>query len=217
MEIDIEEVKQKIDSSPYLTRKNLELLLGSNRRTSDDRIKSLIKSGVLIRLKNGFYISKSYLDRDREPEKYREYLANILYRPSYISLKYALSAYGLIPESVYNITSVTLSKTKTFDNYLGVFIYRKVKNELFDGYTTVPCKNLAVSFASKAKCLFDFIYLAKLPLEIENIRSYLTTDSRINWSLLNSADKKEFRYWVKRSGSLRMKRLERILADSKLI
>lgn len=217
MEIDIKEIKQKIEGASYLTRKNLQLLLGSNRRTTDGRIRSLIKTGVLIRLKNGFYISRRYMDKESTLEKYREYLANMLYPPSYISLKYAMSVHGLIPEGVYSITSVTSSKTKTFDSSLGVFIYKKVKNELFGGYISVPYKNLSISFALKAKCLFDFIYLAKLPLEIKDIENYLTSESRINWAVLNPIDKQEFRYWIKKSDSKKMKKLERIMVELKLI
>ena len=37
----------------------------------------------------------------------REVLANLIYGPSYISLEYGLQHYGLIPERVEIVTSVT--------------------------------------------------------------------------------------------------------------
>ena len=216
MQVEITNIQQKLDSVPYLTRKNLELILGNNRRTVDDRIKSLIKSGVILKLKNGFYISTNYQKQERDPQKYLEYLANILYQPSYISLEYALSFYGLIPESVYGITAVSPNKTKIFKNNLNIFSYKKIKNELFFGFTEIPSKTGLTSFATKSKCLFDFLLLKK-GLTDKNLEQYLKYDSRINWEVLKTKDKKEFRDYIKKSNSLKMRRLQKDLIKFKLI
>jgi hypothetical protein len=48
-------------------------------------------------------------------------IANHLYGPSYVSLDYALGHYGLIPEAVRQITSVTTRRGKTYDTPLGRF------------------------------------------------------------------------------------------------
>jgi len=216
VQVEISNTKQKLDSVPYLTRKNLELFLGNNRRTVDDRIKSLIKSNVIFKLKNGLYVSTNYLKQEPDRQKYLEYLSNALYQPSYISLEYALSLYGLIPESVYSITSVSPNKTKKFDNSLGVFSYRKIKNELFFGFRDIPYKTGSISFATKAKCLFDFLLLKK-GLTGLNLEQYLKYDSRINWGVLKIKDKQEFREYVKKSNSLKMKRLQKKLITFKLI
>ena len=57
-------------------------------------------SGLFLKLRNNFYIIK-----DSRP--YHYFVANKLYEPSYVSLNTALSHYGIIPEVVYAVTSVT--------------------------------------------------------------------------------------------------------------
>ena len=88
------------------------------------------------------------------------YIANCIYKPSYISLQTALSYYGLIPEAVANITSVATLKTALFENSVGVFSYKKIKDSFFTGFEHIKFdgeKN--VLFASLEKALLDFLYL----------------------------------------------------------
>ncbi len=59
------------------------------------------------------------------------YVANKLYEPSYISLEFALSYHGIIPETVYEITSVTTKSTRRFEAMGKVFTYRRIKREAF--------------------------------------------------------------------------------------
>jgi len=60
-----------------------------------------------VRLKKGIYVSKSYIDSVNR-DVYGEFVANILYEPSYLSLEYVLLGYGVIIEAVKNFTSVSL-------------------------------------------------------------------------------------------------------------
>ena len=60
-----------------------------------------------MRLKKGIYVSKSYIDSVNR-DVYGEFVANILYEPSYLSLEYVLLGYGVIIEAVKNFTSVSL-------------------------------------------------------------------------------------------------------------
>ena len=71
-----------------------------------------VKSGLFEKLRNKFYILK-----DSHPSHY--FIANKLYQPSYISLETALSHYGMIPETVYTITSVTTKASREFINPKG--------------------------------------------------------------------------------------------------
>ena len=61
----------------------------------------------------------------------REYLANLIYGPSYISLDYALSLHGLIPERVETITSVTTRRSRHFDTPFGTFSYRMLNGRRY--------------------------------------------------------------------------------------
>jgi predicted transcriptional regulator of viral defense system len=84
------------------------------------------------------------------------YIANKLYRPSYISLETALSYYQLIPEAVYSITSVCTRKTNRFDTPVGYFSYRTISPKLFYGYEIT---SKTIKIASIEKTLIDFFYL----------------------------------------------------------
>lgn len=83
------------------------------------------------------------------------HVANRIYSPSYISLETALSYYGLIPETVYSVTSISSRKTSEFENSLGRFVYRTVTSNLFWGYDIVD--NFQI--AEIEKCILDYFYL----------------------------------------------------------
>src|SRR3989344_2485518 len=80
------------------------------------------KQGFIAQLKRGFYVFPNVLPPD-------VYIANKLYMPSYISLEFALSYHGVIPETVYEITSVTSKATRRFETLGKVFSYRKIKKQ----------------------------------------------------------------------------------------
>jgi hypothetical protein len=50
----------------------------------------------------------------------------MIYGPSYVSLDYALHYYGLIPERVEAVTSVTSGRGRRFYTPVGLFIYRTI-------------------------------------------------------------------------------------------
>ncbi len=93
-----------------------------------DKISDLLCKGTIIKVKKGLYI----FGKDASKKLYsHETLANLIYGPSYISLDYALQSYGLIPERVETVTSVTTGRSKTFSTPVGNFSYRKIGEEAF--------------------------------------------------------------------------------------
>jgi len=115
-----------------------------------------VKKGLLIKLRNGYYTFPEYLE---EPN-FALFLANRIYRPSYISLHTALAFHGLIPESVVQITSVTSLKTTKFQNSYGTFTYKTVKPQCLTGYDRMPfSKEKYLLMASPEKALIDLLYL----------------------------------------------------------
>ncbi|MEW6482802.1 MAG: hypothetical protein AB1397_07415 [bacterium] len=115
------------------------------------------RKGLVIKLKKGLYILN---EQDRKITPSRLFMANALYSPSYISTEYALSYYGLIPERVEDLTSVTTKKTIDFKNLFGTFRYQHLKTELFFGMTQITDENgLLVLLAYPEKAMLDFIYL----------------------------------------------------------
>ncbi len=114
------------------------------------------KKGYLIRLRRGYFAFSEYKNK---PD-YSFYFANRIYRPSYISLHTALAFYGIIPETVVQITSVTTLKTASFINDFGEYSYKKVKEKLMFGYELKPmAENRIIQFASPEKALLDLLYL----------------------------------------------------------
>ena len=114
------------------------------------------KQGLIIRLRQGYYTFPEYGSKS----DYIWYFANRIYRPSYISLHTALAFYGMIPEAVIQITSVTSLKTVSFSNAFGEYSYYSVKEELLFGYEHKPVQdNLTLLFAKPEKAILDLLYL----------------------------------------------------------
>ena len=130
-----------MEQLPYFNKVTLGEILGKEGENLNYWIKKLLKKGEIIALKKGLYVSRLYLlSLAKNPdlrEKYLEYLANIIRYPSYISLEYALSRFGVIPEGVYAITSVTTKTGRVYKNNLGNFIYKSIREDLFDGFEAV--------------------------------------------------------------------------------
>jgi len=115
-----------------------------------------LKRGYLVRLRQGLYAFPEYRDK---PDM-ALYFAGRMYNPSYISLHTALSSYGLIPEGVVQITSVTSLKTARFSNEFGDYAFHSVRDDLMFGYEP---RGLAggwtAAFATREKALLDLLYL----------------------------------------------------------
>lgn len=115
-----------------------------------------VKKGLLVRLRQEYFAFPEYL---RQPD-FAQYIANRIYRPSYISLHTALSFYGMIPEAVVQITSVSTLKTASFRNLFGEYSYKSVKNGLMFGYEPRPMLDgRTILFATPEKALLDLLYL----------------------------------------------------------
>lgn len=143
------------------------------------------KKGYLIRLRQGYFAFSEYKNK---PD-FSLYFANRIYRPSYISLHTALSFYGVIPEAVVQITSVTALKTASFANNFGEYAYKNVKENLMFGYELKPmADHRTIQFATPEKALLDLLYLYSFydnEQELEELRldeDFLHTD--LNTDLL---------------------------------
>ena len=114
------------------------------------------KKGLLIRLRQGYYTFPEY----KSQPDYILYFANRIYRPSYISLHTALAFYGLIPEAVVQVTSITSLKTASFENEFAAYDYRTVQQKLIFGYVQKPMADgKTLLLAQPEKALLDLLYL----------------------------------------------------------
>ena len=115
--------------------------------------------------------SKKYIFADYNPTNYDLYLvANRLYDPSYVSLELALNHYGVIPEAVMRVTSVTTNKTLSVETKIGIFDYKSLDPRLFFGYQIITNDGTTYKIASLEKAIVDYFYLNSQVAEVDDIR-----------------------------------------------
>jgi predicted transcriptional regulator of viral defense system len=150
------EFEQRMKDFPVFTTKELKLILGKNfKRSLLNRFADWKKKGFIFKLRRGVY-AMGKLEGEAKPSV----LASKIYAPSYISLEMALWQYGIIPDVVSTVTSVTTRKTASFQNAFGNFSYQKIKKAAFGGYETRRDENgISYNFALPEKALVDFFYL----------------------------------------------------------
>lgn len=105
----------------------------------------------ITRVKRGLYVFPDALPPDL-------YLANKLYEPSYISLEFALSYHRVIPENVYEITSITPKATQRFETLGKVYSYRRISKRMFTGYMAQKQKGFSFVIADAEKAFVDTLY-----------------------------------------------------------
>jgi hypothetical protein len=142
------------------------------------KINGLLKSGQIIRVKKGLYIFGSGL---RERPFSKETLANLIYGPSYISLEYALSFYGLIPERVEVVTCITNKRQKYFTTPVGSFSYQYINPSIYaQGITLHEIDRYhSILIATREKAIADILYFNE---KIENewrLEEYLLQNLRV--------------------------------------
>jgi predicted transcriptional regulator of viral defense system len=153
-----------------------------------EKIRTLEKDGQLIRLKRGLYVVSSEVSG--KPVN-ACLCANHIYGPSYVSQQWALRWYGLIPEQVYTMTSVTTKHTRMFENAIGRFTYEQVKPEYFAiGVNNIEEHGVSFLIASREKALCDFIlHDSYVPCQsVKSLWKYLEEDIRFDMDELMTFD-----------------------------
>ncbi len=153
-----------------------------------EKIRALEKDGQLIRLKRGLYVVSSEVSG--KPVN-ACLCANHIYGPSYVSQQWALRWYGLIPERVYTMTSVTTKRSRMFENSLGRFTYEQVKPEYFAiGVNGVEEDGITFMMAGREKALCDLIlHDTYLPQQsVKGLWQYLEEDIRFDVDELATFD-----------------------------
>ncbi len=169
----------------------LTLALREYRRPRD-KISSLLSSKQILRVKKGLYIFGP--DWSRRPAS-KEVLANLIHGPSYVSLDYALAFYGLIPERVSEITSVTSRSSKVFKTFLGTFSYKHLSLARYSVGLRLEQYSEGEFFliASREKALADKLALSGAitkQADLTALEQLLVEDLRINIEELRSFDKR---------------------------
>lgn len=188
--------------------RHLILDLLSDYQRPNDKISELLKSKELISIRRGLYITGSKTDL---PTPNPFLIANHLRGPSYVSLESALSYWNMIPEKVYEISSVTIKTSKSYITPAGRFSYKHLKTPYYSyGIKSIehsPKQTMLVASPEKALC--DKVMLTpKIHLRsIKQTREFLMEDLRMDGEVLSTLDTKIMELWIENApekGSLKM-------------
>ncbi|WP_395783334.1 hypothetical protein [Aquirufa sp.] len=173
-----------------------------------DKIVDLVKQGYLVQLRKGLYIISSNID-SQQPEPFL--IANHLYGPSYISLDSALFYWGLIPERVFEQTSVTTKLSKRFTSQHISYSYTHLPSYYYAlGIQSVLlAEKQSAMLASPEKALCDkIVTTAGINLRSHSqTQAFLMEDLRIEKENLQQLNHSEMITWLPNSpkkNSLRM-------------
>lgn len=145
----------------------------------NSKLVSLEKKGDLIRLKRGLYVVSPKLSNRVLST---ELIANHLYGPSYISMESALRFYGLIPDEVFMVRSMTTKRSRHFANDIAHFQFIQCNADYYAiGIDQFYHNGYSFLIASPEKALCDMIlYTQKLrPRFIKDLQVWLEEDLRL--------------------------------------
>jgi predicted transcriptional regulator of viral defense system len=179
-----------------LTHQLLTDLLKSYKRPND-KILSLKAHGIIEPIKKGLYIAGRSI-RSERPEN--ALLANHILGPSYLSMESALSHYGLIPEKVFAVTSMTTKSSRKFETSIGVYTYTNLPLPYYAfGLTMVSFSTDQMAMvASPEKALCDKIATtAGINLRsLTAARNYVLDNLRMEESDLTKFDTIAMSSWL---------------------
>ena len=179
--------------------------LFSEIKAGNQKVRNLELSGKVIRLKKGLYVHDPSVSRVALST---ELIANHIYAPSYVSMSSALRYYGLIPETVYTIQSMTIKHSRSFETPIGRFDYTFINREAFHiGITSINKQSYAFLMATPEKALCDLI--ANSPQVnlryAKDVEVYLEDDIRMDIDDFRNMDISVFEHYAeigKKAGSI---------------
>jgi len=137
-----------------------------------------VSNREILRLKPGLFL---LAEEFRKSHAHPFVIAGILHSPSHVSLESALSYHGFIPEAVFQVSSVTSARTRTYKTQVGVFSYQSVPlNSPKAGVESLKIdKNSWAFVATPLRAIADLVYLRReVSWENEGL-SFLTESMRI--------------------------------------
>ena len=180
---------------PISTQVLLGLLRGYSRPY--DKIMEMVNQGILVQLRRGLYMTSPLVSKIT-PEPFL--IANHLYGPSYISLDSALFHWGLIPERVFEISSVTpkISKKILVQNVVYSYTHLPIAYYPLGIQSISLTKTQTVLIASPEKALCDkVITTAGINLRSkQQAMAFLVEDLRIDKDQLRELNLREMVKWL---------------------
>ena len=149
-------------------------------KSANRKVANLEKAGRIIRLKRGLYVVSP---KESGILLSQNLIGNVLYGPSYISRLTALREYGLIPEQVEVVESMTTHLTVSFQNDAGRFEYYHCAKDYYPiGITQHEEEGVTYLTATPEKALCDYIITTpRLPLRfLKDTHVFLEEDLRLD-------------------------------------
>ncbi len=161
----------------------------SDYQAPNFKIHRWLDEEALISLKRGLY---AVPDSSSQSALFLPLIANHVYGPSYVSMEFMLSHYGLIPERVMQVTSVTTRRGKVFENDLGRFSNQRLPVSYYAlGVNYLKASDrVGYMVASREKAVCDWLALTP-NLKIystKGLRGLLLEDMRMDEYLLSEMD-----------------------------
>lgn len=178
----------KITKNQAVFRTEILLVGGQNPKVISKQLCRWVERGKLLKVRRGWYsVSQTYQQEVVDPF----YLATTVKPASYISLQSALYFYGLIPEFVPTVTSITTGRPEKLSCSLATVIYRHLKTSLFWGFKEKKITNHQTTvIATPEKALCDLLYLTQHSASLNFICELrLQHTSLINESVLHDTAK----------------------------
>lgn len=150
-----------------------------------DALTSSLRKDEILRVRRGLYV---FGDFWRKKQVNHRMLANLIYGPSILSLDFILSDAGLIPEAVYEYTSISIGRSRVFNTPVGRYSYKQVNRARFTvASQLVRTDNGNYFAAAPLKALVDKIWFDKRfrPTSPSSYQDYLLYDLRIDEEALS--------------------------------
>ena len=146
-----------------------------------------VDQGKVEKVRNGVYRSS---DSVMQSDWDRYVIASALQYPSYISLHSALYFYNLIPEYVFNVSSVSTKKTQVYTFRGAHYTFQQLKPSLFFGYQIFSWKGNQFRIALLEKAILDLAYLEPLFIDpgwLEEMRfDEDVLREEVDWTIVES-------------------------------
>ena len=162
------------------------------------------RAGRLYQLRRGLYGLAPPFQKIK-PHPYL--VANRMVRASYVSCQTALGHYGLIPEYVPLVISLTTARPGRWDTPLGSYQFHHVKAEWLRGYRLIEVSPGQRAFvASPEKALLDLVYLTPGGDSPDYLRE-------LRLQYLDQLDLDALRRLVALAGSPKLRRANQVIVE----
>ena len=196
-----------LESFPYFTIEAVKQLLGDEsvaRGTIQTGLYRWMKAGQVYQLKKGVYMTRRFFELHRADMNFAPAISAILIPQSYVSLEFVLQKHGILTETTYPTSAVTLKHTRVIENKLGTFTFRNIKENLYKGFVISDYLGIPFSQATSAKALFDYLYLRSWKGKNQLSSYNLVEDLRLNLEDFSEEELTEFVGFIETSKSRKM-------------